>query len=59
MHARYRTSNLLEALAVALLILAFVMSLNSCALKINPDGSKEVTVDAPTAIKFAEIYATK
>lgn len=41
------------------IIILATLALASCAVSINPDGSKDVTVDAPSAIRFIEILAEK
>ena len=35
------------------------LALASCAMTINPDGSKDVTVDAPAALTVLRILAEK
>lgn len=37
----------------AVSILAALACLNSCQLTVGPDGSKDVTISAPAAIKIA------
>ena len=39
-----------------LLLIIMSIALSSCAVKINPDGSKDVTVDAEAAIRFTDAY---
>lgn len=43
--------------AIATLFLC--LALASCSLTVSPDGSKSATLDAPSAIQFAEIIAAK
>ena len=42
-----------------IIILAATACLTSCAVRINPDGSKDVSVDAPSAMRVIEILAEK
>ena len=54
------TRSLLVTLAVSFIGLVVVIALTGCALKINPDGSKEVSLDAvATAGIIKQIIATK
>ena len=40
-------------------ILAAAIALSACSVHVNPDGSKDVTVDAPSALRAMEILAEK
>ena len=42
-----------------LLIIATIVCLTSCSVRVNPDGSKDVSVDAPSAMRVIEILAEK
>ena len=50
---------LIWALIASLLIWAAVAVMTSCTLRINPDGSKDATLDAPAALRVIEIIAEK
>lgn len=50
---------LIWALIASLLIWAAVAVMTSCTLRINPDGSKDATIDAPAALRVLEIIAEK
>jgi hypothetical protein len=46
-------------LIASLLIWAAVAVMTSCTLRVNPDGSKDATIDAPAALRVLEIIAEK
>jgi hypothetical protein len=50
---------LIWALIASLLIWAAVAVMTSCTLRINADGSKDATLDAPAALRVLEIIAEK
>jgi hypothetical protein len=50
---------LIWALIASLLIWACVAVMTSCTLRINTDGSKDATIDAPAALRVLEIIAEK
>jgi hypothetical protein len=50
---------LIWALIASLLIWATVAVMTSCSLRINADGSKDATIDAPAALRVLEIIAEK
>jgi hypothetical protein len=54
-----RTPRLLLDSLVAISLLIVVVILTGCTVTVSPDGSKSATVDAPSAIRFIEIIATK
>jgi hypothetical protein len=50
---------LIWALIASLLIWAAVAVMTSCTLRVNEDGSKDATLDAPAALRVLEIIAEK
>jgi hypothetical protein len=42
-----------------IIIVAAIACLTGCSVHVNPDGSKDVTVDAPSALRAMEILAEK
>ena len=50
---------LIWALIASLLIWAAVAVMTSCTLRVNADGSKDATVDAPTFLRAIEVIAEK
>lgn len=42
-----------------IILLAITAILNSCAFHVNPDGSKDVTIDAKTAAAALRVIAEK
>ena len=42
-----------------ILTLAAVIAITGCSVRVHPDGSKDVTVDAPSAMRVIEILAEK
>jgi flagellar basal body-associated protein FliL len=50
---------LIWALIASLLIWAAVAVMTSCTLRVNEDGSKDATIDAPAALRVLEIIAEK
>ena len=42
-----------------ILTIAAIVCLSSCSVRVNPDGSKDVSVDAPSAMRVIEILAEK
>jgi flagellar basal body-associated protein FliL len=50
---------LIWALIGSLLIWAAVAVMTSCTLRVNADGSKDATLDAPAALRVLEIIAEK
>lgn len=59
MKPKYNTTTLLGGLALSLSLLFAVMAFSSCTVTVNPDGSKDVIVDAPSAMRVIEILAEK
>jgi hypothetical protein len=53
------TLGLVWALISGMLIWATVAVMTSCSLRINADGSKDATIDAPAALRVLEIIAEK
>jgi len=53
------TLGLIWSLVAAMIIWACVAVMTSCTLRINPDGSKDATVDAPTFLRAIEVIAEK
>jgi hypothetical protein len=53
------TLGLIWSLIASLLIWAAVAVMTSCTLRVNPDGSKDATLDAPAALRVLEIIAEK
>jgi hypothetical protein len=53
------TLGLVWALIASLLIWAAVAVMTSCTLRVNADGSKDATIDAPAALRVLEIIAEK
>jgi hypothetical protein len=53
------TLGLVWSLLASLLIWAAVAVMTSCTLRINADGSKDATIDAPAALRVLEIIAEK
>lgn len=53
------TLGLIWSLIGAMLIWAAVAVMTSCTLRINADGSKDATVDAPTFLRAIEVIAEK
>lgn len=53
------TRSLIAWLIVSALIWATVAVMTSCTLRINADGSKDATVDAPTILRAIEVIAEK
>ena len=53
------TRSLIFWLIVSALIWATVAVMTSCTLRINADGSKDATVDAPTILRAIEVIAEK
>lgn len=50
---------LIWSLIAAMLIWAAVAVMTSCTLRVNADGSKDATIDAPAALRVLEIIAEK
>ena len=50
---------LIWALIASLLIWVAVAVMTSCTLRVNADGSKDATIDAPAALRVLEIIAEK
>jgi flagellar basal body-associated protein FliL len=50
---------LIWALIASLLIWAAVAVMTSCTIRLNPDGSKDATIDAPTFLRAIEVIAEK
>jgi flagellar basal body-associated protein FliL len=50
---------LIWALIASMLIWATVAVMTSCTLRVNADGSKDATIDAPAALRVLEIIAEK
>lgn len=59
MNAPNETKSLIIWLAVAMAIWACVAGMTSCSLRINADGSKDATIDAPAALRVLEVIAEK
>lgn len=53
------TLGLIWSLIAAMIIWACVAVMTSCTLRINADGSKDATIDAPAALRVLEIIAEK
>ena len=53
------TKSLVFWLIVSMLIWFTVAVMTSCTLRINEDGSKDATIDAPAALRVLEIIAEK
>ena len=53
------TRSLVCWLIVSALIWATVAVMTSCTIRINADGSKDATVDAPTFLRAIEVIAEK
>ena len=53
------TKSLVFWLIVSALIWFAVAVMTSCAIRINEDGSKDATIDAPAALRVLEIIAEK
>ena len=53
------TRSLVCWLIISALIWATVAVMTSCTLRINADGSKDATVDAPTILRAIEVIAEK
>ena len=53
------TKSLVFWLIVSALIWFAVAVMTSCTLRINEDGSKDATLDAPAALRVLEIIAEK
>jgi hypothetical protein len=53
------TLGLIWAFIASILIWATVAVMTSCTLRVNPDGSKDATIDAPAALRVLEIIAEK
>lgn len=53
------TRSLVCWLFVSALIWAAVAVMTSCTIRINADGSKDATVDAPTILRAIEVIAEK
>lgn len=53
------TKSLVFWLVVSMLIWFTVAVMTSCTLRINEDGSKDATIDAPAALRVLEIIAEK
>ena len=53
------TKSLIFWLIVSMLIWFTVAVMTSCTLRINEDGSKDATIDAPAALRVLEIIAEK
>ena len=53
------TKTLFFWLIVSALIWFTVAVMTSCAIRINEDGSKDATLDAPAALRVLEILAEK
>jgi flagellar basal body-associated protein FliL len=50
---------LIWAFIASILIWATVAVMTSCTLRLNADGSKDATIDAPAALRVLEIIAEK
>jgi hypothetical protein len=53
------TQHLIFAIIAAAAIWACVFFFTSCSIRINPDGSKDASVDAPTFLRAIEVIAEK
>ena len=53
------TLGLIWAFIASILIWATVAVMTSCTLRVNADGSKDATVDAPTFLRAIEVIAEK
>jgi len=53
------TLGLICAFIASILIWATVAVMTSCTLRLNADGSKDATIDAPAALRVLEIIAEK
>jgi hypothetical protein len=53
------TLGLIWAFIASILIWATVAVMTSCTLRVNADGSKDATIDAPAALRVLEIIAEK
>ena len=53
------TLGLIWSLLAAMIIWAAVAVMTSCTLRINADGSKDATIDAPAALRVLEVIAEK
>ena len=53
------TLGLIWSLIAAMIIWAAVAVMTSCTLRINADGSKDATIDAPAALRVLEVIAEK
>lgn len=53
------TKSLVFWLIISALIWFAVAVMTSCTLRINADGSKDATVDAPTILRAIEVIAEK
>jgi hypothetical protein len=53
------TLSLIWAILAAAAIWAGVFFITGCTIRINPDGSKDATVDAPTFLRAIEVIAEK
>jgi hypothetical protein len=59
--ARISTNNTMKLPRLIHLAALFSIApiLNACAVRINADGSKDATIDAPSAIRIIEIIDAK
>jgi hypothetical protein len=59
--ARICTTNTMKLPRIIHLAALFSIApiLNACAIRINADGSKDATIDAPSAIRIIEIIEGK
>ena len=53
------TKSLVFWLVISALIWFAVAVMTSCTLRLNEDGSKDATLDAPAALRVLEIIAEK
>lgn len=53
------TKSLVFWLIVSALIWFSVAVMTSCTIRINADGSKDATIDAPAALRVIEVLAEK
>jgi hypothetical protein len=53
------TIGLIWSLIAAMIIWACVAVMTSCTIRINADGSKDATIDAPTFLRAIEVIAEK
>jgi hypothetical protein len=53
------TLGLIWAFIASILIWATVAVMTSCTLRVNADGSKDASIDAPAALRVLEIIAEK